>query len=217
MRMQNKREGFTLIEMLVVLGIIAVLSGALMVGFGRVTKTAQRARAQETVSNVATALNIMLQKKGVWPTDYKNALKTYGGQDGEGRGCVEDVAKVFVKYGLLGISYTGSDSSPQLKGSDRCGIVDPWAVAVLKRNQGNGASTKVPSGGTVRSHIIYFAIDTDLDGITEAKVCGEAIKVRASAIAWCAGGDGELGDSYSKRSKQNADNVYSWRKNQEVR
>ncbi|MGN0847624.1 MAG: type II secretion system protein [Kiritimatiellia bacterium] len=215
--MRKNRTGFTLIEMLVVLGIIAVLSSALLVGFGRITKTAQRARAQETVSNVATALGIMLQKKGVWPTDHKNALKTYGGQDGEGRGCVEDVAKVFVKYGLMGISYTGSTYEPQLKGSDRCGIVDPWAVAVLKRSPSNNHSTKVPSGGTVRSHIIYYAIDEDLDGITEAKVCGEEIKVRASAIAWGAGGDGELGDSYSKRSKKNADNVYSWRKNQEVR
>lgn len=215
--MKRNRKGFTLIEMLVVMGIIAILSGALLIGFGQVTKSAQRARAQETVSNVATALNILLQKKGLWPSDYKNALKTYGGQDGEGKGCVEDVAKVFAKYGLLGVTFTGSTSAPVLKGSDRCGIVDPWAVAVLKRNQGNGVSTKVPSGGTVKSHIIYFAIDTDLDGITEAKVCGEDIKVRASAIAWCAGADGELGDSYSKRGKSNSDNIYSWRKNQEVR
>lgn len=215
--MAKRRNGFTLIEMLVVLGIIAILSGALFMGYGRVTKGAQRTRAQETVSNVATALNILLQQKGLWPSDYRNALKTYGGQDGEGKGCVEDVAKVFVKYNLLGITYTGSSTSPTLKGTDRCGIVDPWAVAVLKRKPENGLSSVVPSGGTVKSHIIYYAIDTDLDGITEAKVCGETVKVRANAIAWCAGADGELGESYSKRSKENADNVYSWRKSQEVR
>lgn len=214
---KKRQEGFTLIEMLVVLGIIAVLSGALFMGYGRVTKGAQRARAQETVSNVATALNMLLQKKGAWPSDYRNALKTYGGQDGAGKGCVEDVAKVFAKYSLLGITYTGAASSPTLKGVDRCGVVDPWAAAVLKRRPENGASTPVPSGGTVRDHIIYFAIDTDLDGITEAKVCGEAVKVRANAIAWCAGADGTLGAAYSKRDRNNADNVYSWRKTQEVR
>lgn len=109
------------------------------------------------------------------------------------------------------------NSGGQPVGSDRCGIVDPWAVAVLKRSPSANASTRVPSGGTVKSHIIYYAIDTDLDGITEAKVCGETVKVRANAIAWCAGADGELGDSYSKRSKKNADNVYSWNRQQEVR
>lgn len=215
--MKQNRKGFTLIEMLVVMGIIAILSGALLAGFNHITKNAQRTRAAETVSNVATALNMLLQKKGVWPADYKNALKAYGGQDGQGKGCVEDVAKVFAKYGLLGISFTGSDKNITLKGSDRCGIVDPWAVAVLKRNPSNTQSTKVPSGGMVRDHVIYFAIDTDLDGITEAKVCGETIKVRANAIAWAAGADGVLGDSYSKRTKSNSDNIYSWRRDQEVR
>ncbi len=213
MKTREKKKGFTLIEMLVVLGIIAVLSGALLVGFSRITKGAQRARAQETVSNVATALNIILQRRGMWPS----ALKNFGGRDGDGFGCVERIAKVFVGEGLLGISYTGSKDSPTLKGSDRHGIVDPWAVAVLKRNADNNLSTPVPSGGMVKSHIIYYAIDDDLDGVTEAKVCGETVKVRASAIAWCAGADGDLGESYSKRDKANSDNVYSWRKNQEVR
>ncbi len=217
MKMNENRKGFTLIEMLVVLGIIAVLSGALLVGFGRVTKSAQRVRAQETVSNVATALNILLQRKGAWPKELLTAYGSTGGMDGEGKGCVEDVARVFAKNNLLGISYKTSDGVITLQGSDRCGIVDPWAVAVLKRSLNNNQSTAVPSGGTVKSHIIYYAIDTDLDGITEAKVCRDDIKVRASAIAWCAGADGELGESYSKRSKANSDNVYSWRKNQEER
>lgn len=218
--MKKNRTGFTLIEMLVVLGIIAILAGALLAGFGKITKTAQRAKAQEAVSNVASALNIMLQKKGVWPADLKNTLKSYQGADGDGKGCVADVAKVFAKYGLLGVTYKGSTSdlaNLQLQGTDRCGIVDPWAIAVLKRDLAANVGTKVPSGGTVKSHIIYYAIDTDLDGITEAKVCGETVKVRANAIAWCAGRDGELGDSYSRRNKKNADNVYSWQRGQEVK
>lgn len=211
MTAKKKRRGFSLVEMLVVIAIIAVLSAALLMGYGRITRTAQRARAQETVSNVATALNIMLQRKGGWPTDF-NALKAYGGSDGEGKGCVEAVARLFAKYSLLGVRV----ENDKPVGGDRCGIVDPWAVAVLKRSASANAATPVPSGGTVKSHIVYFAVDTDLDGITEAKVCGDTVKVRASAIAWCAGADGKLGGSYAKRDKLNADNVYSWNRKQEV-
>ena len=211
--MRNDRRGLTLIEMLVVLGIIGVLIGALLMGFTHVTRSAQRARAQELVSNVATELSVLLQTKGVWPSDRNNALKNYGGEDGAGKGCVEEVARVFAGRGMLGVNASGDT----LKGVDRCGIVSPWAQSVLKSRPSANASTPVPSGGTVRDHVIYYAIDTDLDGVTEAKVCGENVKVRAAAIAWCAGVDGKLGDSYRKRDKQNSDNVYSWRRNQEVR
>jgi len=207
-----KKNGFTLIEMLVVLCIIGILMGALLAGFGHVTRAAQKSRAQELVDNVRVSLNIMLQTNGVWPSDRNNALKTYGGQDGNNKGCVEEVARVFAGRGMLGVNISGD----QLKGVDKFGIVSPWAQNVLKRTLSANVNTPVPSGGTIRDHIIYYAIDTDLDGITEATVCGERIKVRASAIAWCAGGDGKLGNSYRKRTKENADNVYSWRRNQEV-
>ncbi len=209
MKANNGRKGFTLVEMLVVMSLIAILSTALLMGYGRVTRTAQKAKAQETVANVATALGVLLQQKSSWP----KKLLSYQGADGTGKGCVVEVAKVFAENGnLLGVTV---DSSGKPTGTDRCGIVDPWAVAVLKRSSANGESTAVPSGGTVRDHVIYFALDTDFDGITEAKVCGETVKIRANAIAWSAGADGELGDSYSKRSKKNADNIYSWQRKQE--
>lgn len=211
-----KKNGFTLIEMLVVMGIIAILSGALMAGFSHITKSAQRARCQEAVSNVATALTAILQKEGRWPSTNDGALKKFAGRDGKGMGTVEQVALVFAEFNMLGVSRKDS----QLAGVDRCGIVDPWAQAVLKRTkggQGNGKDLKVPSGGTVQDHVIYYAIDTDMDGITEAQVCGEKVKVRASAIAWAAGANGVLGSAYSKRSKDNEDNVYSWRRAQEVK
>lgn len=210
--MKKQNNGFTLIEMLVVLAIIGILMGALLAGFSHVTRAAQKARAQELVSNVSTAFNVMLQTNGIWPASYNNALKLYGGADGNGKGCVENVARVFAEKGLLGINL----QSGQLKGADKFGIVSPWAQNVLKRSPTANVMTPVPTGGTIRDHIIYYAIDDDMDGIVEAKVCGETIKVRASAIVWCAGADGKLGTSYRKRTKENQDNVYSWRRNQEV-
>jgi len=219
----NKR-GFTLLEMLVVIGIIGVLSGALLAGFSYVTRSAQDARARETVQNVASALEKMLLDKGRWPRDLDNALKKFGGKDGSGMGCVEDVAKIFARYGALSVSTkggNGSDASTyQLVGTDRCGIVDPWAVSVLKRKsgaQGSGKDLKVSTGGTVQDHIVYFAIDDDHDGIVQAQVCGENVKVRAKSIAWCAGADGKLGRGYRKREGDNVDNIYSWARAQEDR
>lgn len=217
--MKKAKTGFTLIEMLVVIGIIAVLMGALLAGFGHVTRSAQNARATETVHNVAGALEKMLLEKGRWPTDCSRALLKYGGKDGEGMGCVEDVARVFAKYKALSVSTRGSidgdASAIQLVGTDRCGIVDPWAVAVLKRRASGGKDLQVPTGGRVQDHIIYFAVDDDHDGIVEATVCGEAVRVRAKAIAWCAGADGKLGSGYRKREGDNADNIYSWARAQE--
>ena len=195
----KKNKGFTLIEMLVVIGIIAILSGAMMMGFGRITKSAQRAKAVEAVSNAMQALVILRQKSSnVWPEDI---LKTEGA-DGQGKGMVEDVAKKFAEKNLLGIS----TKDGKLIGVSRCGVVDPWAEAVLKRPQSN-ASTKVPSGGTVQDHIIYYAVDRDGDGITEASVGGQNVKVRAEAIAWCAGADGVIAP-YANRGR--SDDIYSW-------
>jgi prepilin-type N-terminal cleavage/methylation domain-containing protein len=204
----KRRDGFSLIEMLVVIAIIAILSGALMVGFGRITKSAQRAKAQETVSNAATALGIIQQKLKAWP---KVMIQHQGG-DTEGMGMTKEVARIFAKHNLMGVTYKKNGGVYEPVGADRFGIVDPWAVAVLKRNKNATDTAAVPSGGTVKSHIIYYALDLNMDGFTEASVNGTQVKVRAPAIAWCAGADGVLAD-YRKLGR--TDDVYSWRKDQE--
>lgn len=217
------RKGFTLLEMLVVIGIIAVLMGALFMMFSPATDTARKSKITHAVQEVASAFEKVLLDKGRWPTDLGGALVKYGGKDGQGMGCVEDVTRVLAKYNAYNVSYKGSRDTAagiQLIGVDRCGIVDPLAAEVLKRHsgeQGAGKDLKVPSGGTVQDHIIYYAIDDDHDGIVVANVCGETVRVRAKAIAWSAGADGKLGSCYRKREKQNADNVYSWTRAQEER
>ena len=204
-KMNSKNRGFTLIEMLVVIGIIAILSGALLMGFGRVTKAAQRAKAVEAVSQAAQALVILRQKNdGVWP----QILTTAGGGDGSGRGMIVDVAKKFAEYDMLGIA----KKNGMPVGISRCGVVDPWAEAVLKRNQNANVGSRVPTGGTVQDHIIYFAVDTDGDGITLANVGGQAVQIRAEAVAWCAGADGVIAP-YSQRGR--SDDIYSWDKAKE--
>ena len=206
----QRKQGFTLIEMLVVIGIIAVLSGALMMGFGRVTKAAQRAKATELVSQAAQALVILRQKNdNTWPSVVRSG--SYGGGDGAGRGMVREVAKELAKKDLLSVA---KDANYNPIGISRCGVVDPWAEAVLKRNTSANEGTHVSSGGTVQDHIIYFAVDDDGDGITVANVGGQQVQVRAEAIAWSAGADGEIA-KYAQRGR--SDDIYSWDKAKEKR
>ena len=216
---KNRKKGFSLVEMLVVIGIISVLSGALIMGIDRVRKTAQRSKAQEVVSNTATALGIIFQKEMGWP----QLLLNWSGKQLEA-----EPSHVFVRFNLLGLSYDSKSYNAStrkgtitLVGADRCGVVDPWATAVLKRktssSERDGLALKVDTGGTVQDHILWFAIDDDGDGITEVNIPGSpAIKVRAPACVWGAGADGVLG-KYGRRDKAADDDVYSWSRGQGVK
>jgi prepilin-type N-terminal cleavage/methylation domain-containing protein len=205
-----KKSGFTLVEMLVVIGIIAVLAAASMVGYSKVVKSAKKAKTQELVANAATALTYIFTKNnGMWPEDLLERV-----QDGSGI-LDEETSRVFVRYNLMGLSYNqttadGDVRKYRLVGKDRCGVVDAEAEAVLKRTSSGGVSLKVPSGGTVSDHILRFAIDEDGDGVTEVGDGG--MKVRASAVVWAAGPDGKV--DFTSRGRN--DDVYSWRPAQQV-
>ena len=216
---KNGKRGFSLIEMLVVIGIIAVLSGAMLLGMDRVRKTAQKAKAQEIVSNTATALGVIFQTEMNWP---KLLVNNNNGQ------LDARTSHAFVRHNLLGLSYdsraynaSSHSGTIRLTGADRCGIVDPWAAAVLKRKpssaENDGVALAVPSGKTVRDHILWYAIDLDGDGITEVKIAGGgSVRVRAPACVWGAGANGVLGQ-YGTHGKDSDDDVYSWSRAQEVK
>ena len=229
--MKTKQTGFTLIEMMVVIGIIAILAAALTGGYSYVVKSAQRAKAVEAVSNAKTALEqLYLKRDNTWPRAIIEARK-----EGDYQVMDENVAKVLFKYGLLNVDCKGDTtkeiSTYTLRGVDRCGIADPWAQDVLRRADknlnGNALLSKeVSSGGKVQDHLIYFAVDQNEDGFVEKSEGAPVNKVRAKVITWCAGADGGLGDcSTDKRGKasvngrmgSNGDNIYSWQRAQEAR
>ena len=134
-----KRKGFTLIEMLVVIGIIATLMGVTIASVSKFLKSAEKARCQELVANAATAITALYQKEGAWP----RALITNHNSD---QGLDEKAALPLAKGGYM--TLTVNSAGNQLSGYDRFGIVSPWALAVVKaRGTSASKSTPVPGGG----------------------------------------------------------------------
>ena len=195
------KKGFTLVEMLVVIGIIAILIGAGMTTFSAATRKAQQARAREVVSNVATALEAIYQREGSFP----RRVLAEGANDGE---MTPEVAYELAKRNAMTLTYNNG----RTVGADRCGILTPWGQDVVKRSKsGVSDGTKVPSGGTIKDHRVHFAVDTDGRGYVNATVGGESVKVRGAAIAWCCGKDGK---EYKYSEGLRHDCSYSWSRQQ---
>ena len=195
-----KRRGFTLIEMLVVIGIIVTLMGVMLGSISKFLKSAEKARCQELVANTATALVALYQKEGAWPRALVSGHNSDNILD-------KKAALPLAKGGYL--TLTMNDSQTELSGYDRFGVISPWAFAVVKSlGQSVSDSTAVPSGGSIKSHVLRYAIDLDGDGVIESvPVGGESINIRATAVVWCCGKDGKL-ESYADGLRK--DDVYSW-------
>lgn len=188
------RKGFTLIELLVVVGIIGILMSILVYGFSSSGKKAEQAKCYDFVKQVEQAI-ASIQIDGNFPpslisvNNAENGLDEYSG------------------YALASkLGYTTKNE--RLSGFGRFGVVTPWAQAVIK-NRGNSCSlsTKVPTGGTIQDHRVRIALDLDADGIVEAVVGGESLRIRASVAVWCGGADGKV-EPYSLGQRK--DDVYSW-------
>ena len=203
------KRGFTLVEMLIVIGIIAILTGAAMTGFRGAVEKAQAAKCQELVHNVSTALVKVFQDNGSWPSRIISAGQGSGEMMAEIGGELARRKALSLNYRLVENEETG-EKVYKLVGLDQCGVVSPWAAEVVKRKAANGnvsLNEPVPGGGTIRDHVLRFSVDDDEDGLVKVSYeGGKSVTVRASAAVWCCGRDGKFGTR---------DDIKSWAKGQE--
>lgn len=203
------KRGFTLVEMLIVIGIIAILTGAAMTGFRGAVEKAQAAKCQELVHNVSTALVKVFQDNGSWPSRIISAGQGSGEMTAEIGGELARRKALSLNYRLVENEETG-EKVYKLVGLDQCGVVSPWAAEVIKRKAANGnvsLNELVPGGGTIRDHVLRFSVDDDEDGLVKVSYeGGKSVTVRASAAVWCCGRDGKFGTR---------DDIKSWAKGQE--
>lgn len=74
---KQSRPGFTLIEMLTVVAVIAILVAMLFPAIGAVRKKADRAKAQAEANSIASAIKSYYTEYGKWPV----AATSQGGAD----------------------------------------------------------------------------------------------------------------------------------------
>ena len=201
MVLRELRKGFTLIEMLVVLGILGILMASLSSAYLYVQKMAWQAHAQELVSNAAVALTLYLQKEGSWPREILDSNGEFN----------EHVCRVLQEHNLMDITAYkrngdnlkyDSNGKPELNPDslDRFGLLDPWGRRILRRNVEMDAVSE-----EIRNHRLQFRIDTDLDGAVDSELGTIPLSatVRGAAIVWSCGPRGRddslLGGGDTKR------------------
>ncbi len=64
---KNRKAGFTLIEILIVLGIIALLTSLTVVGIQQARKRAKISKAQHDIDVIYTAISQLMIDTGEWP------------------------------------------------------------------------------------------------------------------------------------------------------
>ena len=205
--MRNRRRNFTLVELLVVIGIIAVLAGMLMAGIMYAPAKAQKAKAQAEVTTLVNAIKQYESAYGVLPIpsgvsgdnvvltgkDYRKMiailqdtvkeLQALGNDDnnpwkGESDSVKKDDAKKNKR----------SSKFLDIQGNDPGQFIDAWGNDYIVVLDGN-------YDGKI--------VTDKIDGVNAA-----SNTYRFSVIVWSKGHDRK--SSSTATNKVNEDNVYSF-------
>ncbi|HOG49715.1 MAG TPA: hypothetical protein PKY10_03935 [Lentisphaeria bacterium] len=187
-----KKRVFTLVELLIVIGIIIILSGVLLPVLVGAGKKADQTKAKAEITTLVNAIKQFESTYGVLPVP-----ATYTEGDAISATAYEDLILMLQGETLLNSSFGASNANPNTRkirfldvvGNTPGEYLDPWDqnYNVIFDSNYNGEIPAVPDG---------ISLPT---GITT---------LRFSIVVWSSGPDAT--SSPTANHKSNRDNVYSF-------
>jgi len=183
---KSGRSGFTLVELMVVISILAVLSAALLAGYGKVQRGAWQSRSRDLAVQTATAWTIYLQTYKEYPDSVLGVVE---------QGMVPTACKVLGEARMMDLSYDGQKNADKQRDAElKVGLMSVWGQRLFKQGKLGSADAK--------RHLVQFRLDSNYDGMVDQEDDPPApagLELRAAAIAWTWGPEGQ---------PQNADKKY---------
>lgn len=189
-----RNASFTLLELLVVIGIIAVLVGLVLPVFQGVQERAKKVQAKNDLTQIVIAVDAFYTEYGRYPTDQStDAAATYGAGGTSSKVVFDELRAKTATLNTRQIVFISppedtSQASPKGKIGGDGQFHDPWSSAYA------------------------FRIDADYDNqvANPYGTKGAGVDpVRQGAVAWSLGKDLQLGNNGDGKFT-NADDVISW-------
>ena len=159
---RGHNRAFTLVELLVVMGIIAILAGAALAGVSSALKFAKRTKANTTASQIATAVQNYYTEYGVYPTADAAGSATDDYYAGDDSGSSQ--------WAPLIIALCGNQNPYSPTGTPVTGNAVPNSrnIAYLSPTHSDvDAQGRMlnPFGTSAAGKYFYMVVDTDYDGV----------------------------------------------------
>ena len=186
------RSGFTLLELLIVISIIAILAAIAFPATSMVMNQARKAQAESQVAGIVNAVKLYETQYSVLPLGNSPGEQEIP-TDSE---FVDILTGVDTDNNTKEISFLEGKQAKKASGSKpaRSGFV----------NQGNGSSSLVDPWGN------FYMVILDANYDDEIKVPGTETPIRTKVVAWSFGKPDDSSDYKSARKNTVKDWLASW-------